>query len=87
MLPSKDVKVELHHPGDVKYKQIVPNRAHKNYRVVENWIRSLKHPAEDYGVDLVRPPVAESQPADDEKPPKVNPEMRPPAKPKPKPGG
>ena len=85
MLPPKDVKPELQHPGDVKYKQGVPNRAHNNYRVIENWIRSLKHPAEDYGVDLVRPPVAESQPADDGMAPKENPELRQP--PKPRPGG
>lgn len=85
MLPPKDVKPELQHPGDVKYKQGVPNRAHNNYRVIENWIRSLKHPVEDYGVDLVRPEIAESQPSDDESADK-DAEMKPPANPKPRPG-
>lgn len=83
MLPVKDVKADFQHPGDVKYKQGVPNRAHNNYRVIESWIRSLKHPAEDYGVNLVRAPAVESQPADDDG---MAPEARPPAKPKPKPG-
>jgi len=67
MLPPKDVKPEFQHPGDVKYKPGFPNRASNHYRNIENWIRSLKHPAEDYGVELVPRAPAASQPADDDK--------------------
>jgi len=86
MLPPKDVKPELQHPGDVKYKPGFPNRASNHYRTIENWIKSLKHPAEDYGVDLVRAEPAASQPADapDEAAP-ADDAMKPPPKPKPRP--
>ena len=67
MLPAKDVKAELQHPGGVKYKPVFPSRAAAGFRNIENWIRALKHPAEDYGVNLAQSRAA-SQPAEKDGP-------------------
>jgi len=67
MLPTKDVKAELQHPGGVKYKPIFPSRAAAGFKNIDSWIRSLKHPAEDYGVNLIESRAA-SKPAEKEEP-------------------
>jgi hypothetical protein len=56
MLPEKDVKAEMRHPGDVKLKPIYQTRAAPGYTRLQKWIEALKHPCEDYGVSLIRQP-------------------------------
>lgn len=65
MLPIKDVKPELRHPGEVKYRPIFQTRTSRGYRRILNWIKSLKHPAEDYGVRLT--PMPERKDTDESK--------------------
>jgi hypothetical protein len=65
MLPTKDVRPELRHPGKVEFKPVFQNRASLDYKRLENWIGSLKHPADDYGVHLLAaaaPPEAPQGP-------------------------
>jgi len=52
MLPTKDVLPELRHPGRVKLKPGFRTRGTRDYKLIEDWIRSLLHPAEDYGVSF-----------------------------------
>jgi hypothetical protein len=65
MLPPEEVKPALRHPGSKKFRPVFQNRAVRGFRQIEQWIASLKHPAEDYGTRLVDRPAA-SQPADEE---------------------
>ncbi len=62
MLPPKDVKVELRHPGDVEFKPVFQSRRAPKFRRIQEWISSLKHPATDYGVSLA--PPTEPEPDD-----------------------
>ncbi len=62
MLPPKDVKVELRHPGDVEFKPVFQSRRAPKFRRIQAWISSLKHPAADYGVETAPPPA---QPPDE----------------------
>ena len=69
MLPTKDVKPEQRHPGKTEIKPLFQNRAMAEFKRVESWITSLKHPADDYGVHLLeRPTTSGPQPFSD--PPK-----------------
>lgn len=52
LLPTKDVLPELRHPGGVKLKPVFNSRSARSYKQIEDWIRSLLHPAEDYGVSF-----------------------------------
>ncbi len=52
MLPVADVRPELRHPDTAKFKPIFHTRTALGYRRMSAWIRSLKHPSEDYGVRL-----------------------------------
>lgn len=72
MLPTKDVKPEMRHPGATEIKPLFQTRNGADYKRVEKWIGSLKHPVEDYGVHLLKPGPA-SQPADE--PPKPAPKL------------
>lgn len=66
MLPPADVKPEFRHTDAVKLRPVYQSRTARGYRRILEWIKSLKHPAEDYGVRLSPPPApAEGdQPAD-----------------------
>jgi len=67
MLPTGDVRSELRHTDAAKYKPIFQSRTARGYRLILEWIRSLKHPAEDYGVRFYPPPAPppeDSLPAD-----------------------
>jgi hypothetical protein len=79
MLPVKDVKSDLRHPGGIELKPLFRTANASGYRQIVKWIKSLKHPAEDYGVHLYQPgdESAGSRPDD---------EAERPAEP-PKPGG
>lgn len=55
ILPRTQEQPELRHPGDVEYKPLFQSRKHKRFQRILNWIASLKHPAEDYGVHLIEP--------------------------------
>jgi hypothetical protein len=65
MLPTKDVKPEMRHPvlkaesdrASEEIKPLFQNRAVADFRRIENWIASLKHPAEDYRVHLLARPA------------------------------
>ncbi|HUN81122.1 MAG TPA: hypothetical protein VMV81_06375 [Phycisphaerae bacterium] len=53
MLPAKDVKPEMRHPGKMEYKSIFQTRSASGFRRIENWIQSLKHPSDDYRIHLM----------------------------------
>ncbi|MBI5764386.1 MAG: hypothetical protein HZA51_12765 [Planctomycetes bacterium] len=72
MLPTKDVKPEMRHPGANEIKPLFQTRNGPDYKRIEKWIGSLKHPMEDYGVHLLKPGPS-SQPADE--PPKPAPKL------------
>ncbi|MFH1416928.1 MAG: hypothetical protein ABII12_01390 [Planctomycetota bacterium] len=68
MLPEKDVKPAQRHPGDMKLKPVFQSRKALGYRRILDWIGTLKHPAEDYGVRLVprhEPPSGDVLPGGD----------------------
>lgn len=67
MLPTKDVKPDMRHPGATEIKPLFQTRNGPDYKRIEKWIGSLKHPVEDYGVHLLKPGPA-SQPADEPQP-------------------
>ncbi len=52
LLPEKDVRPELRHPGDAEIRPGFRTRRSLGYRRIRDWIASLKHPAEDYRVNL-----------------------------------
>jgi len=66
MLNPKEVPEGLRHPGPSEYKWAFQSRKDPNYKRIEDWILSLKHPAEDYGIHLIKPPS--TAPADADKP-------------------
>lgn len=66
MLPKNEVRPEFRHPGDVEFQPAFRSRKHPRYLRLLNWIESLKHPAEDYGVRLLPPPPNEVEEDDDD---------------------
>lgn len=63
LLPRNSVLPEFRHPGTADIKPLFPSRKHKHYTRVLNWISSLKHPAEEYGVRLIE---TTTMPSEDE---------------------
>lgn len=64
LVNPKNVSADLRHPGPVNYTPAFQSTKDPRYRRIEQWIRSLKHPAEDYGVRLIKPPAtAPAEPA------------------------
>lgn len=53
MLPAKEVKESMRHPGAVELKPIFQSRAVPNYKRIERWIASLRQPAPSYGVSMI----------------------------------
>lgn len=53
LLPAETTKAAARHPGTDTFKPPFKSRKAPGFRRIEQWIRSLKHPAEDYGVRLV----------------------------------
>ena len=53
MLPRKEVRPKLRHPGDVEYKPVFRSRKAPKFSRLEKWIAALKEPREDYGVHLL----------------------------------
>jgi hypothetical protein len=73
MLPPEDVRPELRHPGNVIFKPVFRTPTAIKCKRIRNWIVSLKHPAENYGIHFF-PPEPTSRAADeDEIPPEVKP--------------
>ncbi len=68
MLPSKEVKPALRHPGDLNIKPVYQSRNAPGYRRIERWIASLKQPTPDYGIRLV--PESKSKPTAPDQDPK-----------------
>ena len=66
MLPEKDVKAEMRHPGDAKLRPLYQTRTAAGYVRIQKWIESLKHPVEDYGVRLTRAPGS-AEPVEDDR--------------------
>lgn len=67
MLPKEEVTAGSRHPGDVKYRPAFQTRGAIGYKNFLRWIKSLKHPFEDYGLhppedhqDLDKGPEKES---------------------------
>ncbi len=56
LLPPEVTKSASRHPGTDSFKPPFKRRKAPGFRRIEQWIRSLKHPAEDYGVRLVPMP-------------------------------
>lgn len=54
MLPVKDVKSDMRHPGGIELTPLFRTANASGYRQIIRWIKSLKHPAEDYRVRLYR---------------------------------
>ncbi len=50
MLRKEEVIAGERHPGNVKYRAAFQSRGVIGYKNILRWIRSLKHPAEDYGL-------------------------------------
>ncbi len=65
MLPSKDVKPEMRHPGGFELKPVFRSRKTAGFRRIQKWIASLKHPQEKYGVRLVPSRQDPATPPDD----------------------
>ena len=81
MLPSNEkVKPALRHSDEVKFKPPFRTRAAPGLRRIEAWIRSLKHPADDYGVRLIPKPDDLETDQDETVPPSDEP--KPPDEPK-----
>jgi hypothetical protein len=65
MLPPKDVKPEMRHPGGFELKPVFRSRKTAGFRRIQKWIASLKHPQEKYGVRLVPSRQDPATPPDD----------------------
>jgi len=76
MLPTKDVPLEQRHPGASKLKPVFQKRKALGFKRIARWIAALKHPAEDYGVHIIRPPD-EPVPVEPDPPPPPAPTGRP----------
>jgi hypothetical protein len=59
LLPADVTKSASRHPGKDTFKPPFKSRKAPGFRRIEQWIRSLKHPAEDYGVRLAPRPYGE----------------------------
>jgi len=68
MLPKKEVRPELRHPGDVAYRPVFRSRKNPRFRRFARWIGSLKIPQSDYGVRLVPLPPPLYEPSKDRPP-------------------
>ncbi|MBN2562736.1 MAG: hypothetical protein JXQ75_17575 [Phycisphaerae bacterium] len=70
MLPAKEVRAEFRHPGGIELKPIFQSRKVAGFKQIQEWIASLKHPTENYGVQFL-PKRAEptSEPDDQAKQP------------------
>ena len=66
LLPAKDVKPELRHPGEAGPKPAFQSRGALGYKRIQKWIAALKHPAADYDVHFIKPqaPAPEDEPMD-----------------------
>jgi hypothetical protein len=53
LLPIKDVRPALRHPGKEELRPLYQSRNAPAFRRIERWIASLKHPKSDYGVRLL----------------------------------
>lgn len=51
MLPLADVAARSRHPGNIKMRAPFRSRGATGYKNMLRWIKSLKHPAADYGLD------------------------------------
>jgi hypothetical protein len=60
LLPHKEVKIDMRHPGDIELKPVYQSRRAQGYRRIEQWIRTLREPRPDYGVRLVPEPRGRS---------------------------
>lgn len=67
MLPEKEVKELMRHPGKIDLNPIFQSRAAPSYKRIERWIASLRQPPPDYGVSMIRPYVL-TPPEDTEQP-------------------
>lgn len=67
MLPIKEVKESMRHPGGVELQPMYQSRGAQNYKRIERWIASLRQPAPDYGISMVRQ-YPTSLPAEDDEP-------------------
>src|ERR1043166_4224143 len=53
MLPPKDVKADMRHPGKAEFRPIFQSKTGMGYRRIESWIQSLNDPADEYGIHLI----------------------------------
>lgn len=61
MLPSKDVKAAMRHPGKEEIRAQFQSAAAPTFRRIERWIASLKVPQPDYGVQLLPHPTTTAE--------------------------
>lgn len=54
MLPEKDVRAMMRHPGGIALKPIYQSREALGYKRIEQWIASLRQPPPNYGVSFFR---------------------------------
>jgi len=75
LLPAKDVKGEMRHPGKEELRPLYQSRNAHGFRRIERWIASLKHPQADYGVRLLpkREPEEKKEPDRSPEPKPVKP--------------
>ncbi|MFQ5411128.1 MAG: hypothetical protein ACE5EC_02485 [Phycisphaerae bacterium] len=66
MLPRREVRVPLRHPGEVDYKPVFQKTSARRFQRIKQWIAALKHPAEDYGVHLIEMPEEEDDESEGE---------------------
>lgn len=77
MLPAKDVKVPMRHPGKEEIRAQFQTANAPTFRKIERWIASLKHPQPDYGVRLLPNPTTTAESGDpDSKPNPSDPSSR-----------
>jgi hypothetical protein len=85
MLPKEDIQPDLRHPGNVKVEPIFRSSGPRGFRRIRDWISSLKHPADDYGVHLYPVAVDTEGPGDVSKPTEPAPSTQPAKGPEPGP--
>lgn len=64
MLPEKEVKPTMRHPGKVAIRPVFQSRGAPAFKRIEKWIASLRQPAPDYGVSFLGSTPA-SRPAEE----------------------
>ena len=85
MLPKEDIQPDLRHPGNVKYDPTFRSSGPRGFRRIRDWISSLKHPSEDYGVHLYPALPDTFGPGDEDKPSESPPSSQPAKGPEPGP--